>query len=90
MSQAVENVALAPGGNSINTAIALARLGVKVRVAAGVGDDQFGHFIRERVRAEGVPDTGLITLPGTKTSTSIALVESSGERRFLHLWGVSA
>jgi sugar/nucleoside kinase (ribokinase family) len=90
MSQALENVALAPGGNSINTAIALARLGVKVRVAAGVGDDQFGHFIRERVRAEGIPDAGLLTLPGAQTSTSIVLVESSGERRFLHLRGVSA
>ncbi|HMD83245.1 MAG TPA: carbohydrate kinase family protein [Terriglobia bacterium] len=89
-SQPLEDVALAPGGNSINTAIALARLGVSVRIAAAVGDDRFGQFIRDRVRAEGIDDAGLVTLPGTKTSTSIVLVEASGERRFLHLRGVSA
>jgi sugar/nucleoside kinase (ribokinase family) len=89
-SQPLEDVALAPGGNSINTAIALARLGVSVRVASAVGDDRFGQFIRDRVRAEGIDDAGLVTLPGAKTSTSIVLVEASGERRFLHLRGVSA
>ncbi len=89
-SQPLEDVALAPGGNSINTAIALARLGVSVRVAAAVGDDRFGQFIRNRVRAEGIDDAGLVILPGAKTSTSIVLVEASGERRFLHLRGVSA
>lgn len=89
-SQALDDVALAPGGNCINTAIALARLGISVGVAAAVGDDRFGEFIRERVRAEGIDDAGLVTLPGAKTSTSIVLVEKSGERRFLHLRGVSA
>jgi sugar/nucleoside kinase (ribokinase family) len=90
MSQPLEDVELGPGGNSINTAVALARLGVSVRVAAAIGNDRFGEFIRDRVRAEGIDDTGLETLPGAKTSTSIVLVETSGERRFLHLRGVSA
>jgi sugar/nucleoside kinase (ribokinase family) len=90
MSQPLEDVLLAPGGNSINTAIALARLGVSVRICAAVGNDRFGQFIRDRVRAEGIDDTGLVTLPGAKTSASIVLVEASGERRFLHLRGVSA
>jgi sugar/nucleoside kinase (ribokinase family) len=90
MSQPLEDVELGPGGNSINTAVALARLGVSVRVAAAIGNDRFGQFIRDRVRAEGIDDAGLVTLPGAKTSTSIVLVETSGERRFLHLRGVSA
>jgi sugar/nucleoside kinase (ribokinase family) len=89
-SQPLEDVALTPGGNSINTAIALARLGVSVRVAAAIGNDRFGQFIRDRVCAEGIDDVGLVTLPGAKTSTSIVLVETTGERRFLHLRGVSA
>ncbi|HXW16550.1 MAG TPA: carbohydrate kinase family protein [Terriglobia bacterium] len=90
MSQPLEDVELGPGGNSLNTAVALARLGVSVRIAAAIGNDRFGQFIRERVRAEGIDDTGLVTLPGAKTSTSIVLVETNGERRFLHLRGVSA
>ena len=89
-SQPLDDVALGPGGNSINTAISLARLGISVRVAAAVGDDRFGQFMRDRVRAEGIDDGGLVTLPGAKTSTSIVLVEGTGERRFLHLRGVSA
>jgi sugar/nucleoside kinase (ribokinase family) len=89
-SQPLEDVELGPGGNSINTAVALARLGVSVRLAAAIGNDRFGQFIRERVRAEGIDDTGLVTLSGAKTSTSIVLVETAGERRFLHLRGVSA
>jgi len=89
-SQSLEDVVLAPGGNSINTGISLARLGVSVRIAAAVGSDRFGQFIRDRVRAEGIDDAGLVTLHGAKTSTSIVLVEATGERRFLHLRGVSA
>jgi sugar/nucleoside kinase (ribokinase family) len=89
-SQPLEDVVLGPGGNSINTAIALARLGVSVRVAAAVGNDRFGQFIHESVCAEKIDDAGLVVLPGAKTSTSIVLVETSGERRFLHLRGVSA
>lgn len=89
-SQPLEDVLLAPGGNSINTAITLARLGISVRIASAIGNDRFGQFMRERVRAEGIDDVGLVTFPGAKTSTSIVLVESTGERRFLHLRGVSA
>jgi sugar/nucleoside kinase (ribokinase family) len=89
-SQRLEDVVLGPGGNSINTGIALARLGVTVRIAAAIGEDRFGQFIRDRVRAEGIDDSGLVTLPNGKTSTSIVLVQGSGERRFLHLRGVNA
>jgi sugar/nucleoside kinase (ribokinase family) len=89
-SQPLEDVLLAPGGNSINTAITLARLGVSVRIASAIGNDRFGQFMRVRVRAEGIDDTGLVTFPGAKTSTSIVLIETTGERRFLHLRGVSA
>ena len=53
-SQPLEDVALGPGGNGINTAIALARQGVTVRVAAAIGNDQFGQFLRDRVLAEGL------------------------------------
>ncbi len=89
-SQRLEDVVLAAGGNTINTGIALARLGVKVHIAAAIGEDRFGTFIRERVLAEGINDSGLVTLAGAKTSTSIVLVRGNGERHFLHLRGVSA
>jgi sugar/nucleoside kinase (ribokinase family) len=45
--------------------------------------------LRDRIRSEGIDDAGMVVLPGAKTSTSIVLVETSGERRFLHLRGVN-
>jgi len=79
-SQRLEDVVLAAGGNCVNTAIALARQGVAVAISAAIGGDRFGQFIRERVCAEGIDDSDLSVIPEAKTSTSIVLVQGSGER----------
>lgn len=89
-SQRLEQVTLGPGGNAVNTAIALARLGISVRIAAAVGDDRRGRILREALRAEGVDDTNLVAVSGAATSTSIVLVQSSGEKRLLHFRGASS
>jgi sugar/nucleoside kinase (ribokinase family) len=89
-SQRLEEVALGPGGNGVNTAIALARLGVRVALAAPVGEDRLGEILRQTVRTEGVDDSNVITFKEAKTSVSMVLVDSSGERRLLHFRGVNA
>jgi sugar/nucleoside kinase (ribokinase family) len=89
-SQRLEEVVLAPGGNGINTAMALARLGVRVALAAPVGQDRLGEILRQSVRSEGVDDSNVITVKEARTSVSMVLVESSGERRLLHFRGANA
>jgi len=89
-SQPLEEVALGPGGNGVNTAIALARLGVRVALAAPVGDDRLGEMLRQTVRAEGVDDSNMFTVKEARTSASVVLIESTGERRLLHFRGASA
>jgi sugar/nucleoside kinase (ribokinase family) len=89
-SQRLQEVALGPGGNGINTGMALARLGVKVRVAAPVGNDRLGRMIRAALREKGVDDANLVTLEGARTSVSIVLVQANGERRLLHFRGANA
>ncbi len=89
-SQPLEGVTLGPGGNAINTAIALARLGIAVRIAAAVDDDHLGAMLRESLRKEGVEDSNLVSLPRTQTSVSIVLVQRGGERRFLHFRGANS
>jgi sugar/nucleoside kinase (ribokinase family) len=89
-SQRLEEVALGPGGNGVNTSIALARLGVRVALAAPVGDDRLGGMLRESVRAAGVDDSNIVTITEAKSSASVVLVESSGERRLLHFRGANA
>jgi sugar/nucleoside kinase (ribokinase family) len=89
-SQRLEEVALGPGGNGVNTAMALARLGVRVALAAPVGNDRLGEMLRQTVRAEGVDDSNLFTVKEARTSASVVLIESTGERRLLHFRGASA
>jgi sugar/nucleoside kinase (ribokinase family) len=89
-SQRLEEVALGPGGNGVNTAMALARLGVRVALAAPVGEDRLGEILRQSVRSEGVDDSNVITVKEARTSVSMVLVESSGERRLLHFRGANA
>jgi sugar/nucleoside kinase (ribokinase family) len=89
-SQRLEEVALGPGGNGVNTPMALARLGIRVALAAPVGEDRLGEILRQSVRAEGVDDSGVITVKEARTSVSLVLVDSSGERRLLHFRGANA
>ena len=89
-SQRLEDVALGPGGNGVNTAIALARLGIRVALAAPLGEDRLGEMLRHSLRAAGVDDSNVKTFKEVKTSASIVLVDSSGERRLLHFRGASA
>ena len=89
-SQRLEEVVLGPGGNGVNTAMALARLRVGVALAAPVGEDRLGETLRQSVRAEGVDDSGVIAVKEARTSVSMVLVDSSGERRLLHFRGANA
>jgi sugar/nucleoside kinase (ribokinase family) len=89
-SQRLEEVALGPGANGVNTAMALARLGVRVALATPVGEDRLGEILRQSVRAEGVDDSNVIRVKSVRISVSLALVESSGERRLLHFRGANA
>jgi sugar/nucleoside kinase (ribokinase family) len=86
----LEQAALAPGGNGVNTAMALARLGVRVALAAPVGEDRLGDILRHAVHDEGVDDSGLVRVKDVSTSLSLVLVDSSGERRLLHFRGANA
>ena len=73
----------APGGAAANVAVGLARLGVKSAFIGMVGDDPFGHFLADTLRATGV-DTGPLRFT-TKARTALAFVSlrADGEREFM-------
>jgi len=85
----VDTIEPHPGGNGANTALALARLGIAVRLAATVGNDEPGRFLVESLRHAGVDTLGVRVAAGA-TAASVALVNGAGERRFLHRMGVAA
>ena len=57
----VDGISLEIGGSASITAVAAARLGLRVALAAAVGDDPAGRFMLGQLAAEGV-DTGLVAV----------------------------
>ncbi len=86
----VEEVALRGGGCALNTSSALARLGLRAAALGKVGDDPFGAYLLELLRERGVADAGIVRDPAVPTSASVVLVDSRGERTFLHVTGANA
>ncbi len=84
----VESIEYQVGGNGANTTIALASLGVPARLVGVVGNDDQARFVCERLQSAGV-DTRWLTRANAPTAASIAMVNQSGERMFLHRLGAS-
>lgn len=77
------------GGDTLNTALYLARLGMTVDYVTALGDDPWSAEMLARWEAEGVR-TGLVQrLPGRLPGLYIIQTDSKGERRFLY-WRDSA
>lgn len=85
----VETIEPHIGGNAANTSIALATLGIPVRVLAAVGCDEQGRFVAAALERAGVRTDALRVLDDA-TAATVALVHPSGARKFLHRPGVSA
>ncbi|MEO4001066.1 5-dehydro-2-deoxygluconokinase [Mesorhizobium sp. CAU 1732] len=64
------------GGCPANIAIGSARLGLRSALLSRVGDEQFGRFIREQMRREGVSESGIVTDPKRLTALAILSVEN--------------
>ncbi len=59
------------GGSPTNTAVGLARLGLKPGLLTRVGDDHFGRFVREQLAREGVDVRGVKTDPARLTALAV-------------------
>ena len=77
------------GGDTLNTAVYLARLGVAVDYVTALGDDAWSDEMLARWQAEGI-GTGLVRrLPGRLPGLYVIQTDPQGERRFLY-WRDSA
>ena len=79
----IEKPVQACGGDALNTAIALSRLGIPVTMAGRVGDDLNGRFVLDQCRKLGMDVSHVVTDPVHATASSFALIEENGERHFL-------
>jgi sugar/nucleoside kinase (ribokinase family) len=85
----VEEISLRGGGCALNTASALAKLGLRAAVVGKVGRDAFGDFLLDLLRQRGVDALGVVRDGSAATSATVVLVDAAGERTFLHLPGAN-
>jgi len=86
----VDEMSLHTGGCAINTATALALLGLPVEVIGKVGMDPFGDFLVRRLEERGIGSRGVARDPEVGTSATMVMVDPDGERRFVHYIGANA
>lgn len=72
----------APGGAPANVAVAVARLEQGSAFLGQVGNDPFGHFLTDVLRAEGVDVTGLRLTDAARTMLAFVALGEGGERSF--------
>jgi sugar/nucleoside kinase (ribokinase family) len=82
-----EPLRLTTGGIVSNSGIAMARLGMRVAAFTYVGRDEWAEVIRSRYADEGIDTSHLMEHPTQATSTTVVLIDPSGERTFLHCVG---
>lgn len=85
----VESISVQPGGNAVNTAIALGVLGHRPLPVGRVGRDAFGTYLTGSMEEVGA-DTGAVIRDDAATAVTVAGVRPDGERSFLHMVGANA
>jgi sugar/nucleoside kinase (ribokinase family) len=70
------------GGNGLNGAVAIARLGGRAALTGPIGDrlEASSRFIFEKLAAEGVDTANLVHMPGLVTPISAIVIDEDGER----------
>lgn len=87
----IDRIELHSGGCAANTGISLAKLGVQTNVIGKVGRDSFGDFMVDAMNRGGVDTTGVVRDDGgASTSATMVMVDSAGERSFIHCTGANA
>lgn len=74
----VKSVGKRSGGGATNSASALAKLGLKVKTATKVGDDEDGDFILRELKADGIEN---ICHNRSKQQTDLATIISSTKEK---------
>ena len=83
------------GGNALNAAIGIVRLGGRASLCGPMGDvrEASSQFMFEKLAAEGIETNHLVRMPGLMTPMSAVMVEPHGERTIVtfrdpELWKV--
>ena len=85
----VNQISINNGGDSLNTAISMSKLGMKVSFAGKVGEDILGDFLFNVAKNYGIDTRGLKISVEDSTTSCIALLNNTGNRTFLYYGGTN-
>jgi len=70
------------GGNALNAAIGISRLGARASLCGPMGDagEAASRFIFDKLAEEGIDTSHLVHMPGLVTPISAIMIDASGER----------
>ncbi len=85
----VDEVVLRSGGSAASSGYSLARFGIKSAILGRIGNDGFGDFLVGETKRHGA-ESLLIRDPDAATSATQVLVDTDGERTFIHAVGANA
>ncbi len=72
------------GGDTLNTAVYLARLGAPVAYITALGDDPYSHEMARQWEIEGIDTGAILRAPGDVPGLYTIRVNDRGERSFLY------
>jgi len=78
------------GGDTLNTAIHMARAGIETAYLTALGSDQLSAGFRERWTAEGLDCSLVLAHPGRNTGLYAIATDANGERTFAYWRSESA
>ena len=79
----VDQIALSYGGNALNEAVVLSRLGHRVQLITMVGEDEAGNNVIRYMEEHGLDTDSVRVRADVSTSINVVLFDAAGERRFL-------
>lgn len=71
-----------PGGSVANLTVVAARLGTRSAFIGGVGKDQFGTFLQERIRDYGVDTSSMVQVDECGTNLTFVHILEEGQREY--------
>lgn len=82
-SYPIDRIAMTVGGDAINEATIITRLGHPTMLMSMVGNDPVGNFVLEHCQRNGIDKTMIKVRDNIDTSINIGLVTEDGERTFI-------
>ena len=83
ISSPADRIIMTSGGDAMNEALVLSRLGKAVRLITRIGKDDAGAYLKNICQTAGMDTTYMREIDGLDTGINVVLVDHDGERRFL-------